>query len=461
MLRLLFGRLVSDKPKKMGIHFTGWKKSILLVIFVLPHTNTGGYLMNFRHIANKLRSKITRFSGILSQDLDKTAQRFVREAVYGIMASQSVMLTEIGRQLESRVSLKKIEERFSRQLIKSRIWGCLHNRILSLASNRVKDRTLLVLDLSDVKKKYAEKMEYLAKVHDGSDDGEIVDGYWTNQVIATEVGSNEITPLHMSLYSQNSPDFTSENDEILAAVDQVGEAVQNRGIWVIDRGADRDAIFEPLLQKQRDFIIRMVGSRDLICRGESVRSLWLAFACRLPHQKTIAKVIDGKEVIFNLSFGHVKVKLPDMDTPLNMVVVRGISRKPMMLLTTMDIGNKQEDVWFVVQAYLKRWSVEETIRFIKQTYDLENIRVLKYARLQNMMALLLAVFYFAAVVLDQNQKLLIMTGHILKSAKRVFGIPDFKYYALGDGLRNIFSRFPGQLQKQTQICQSQLSIGFT
>ena len=161
------------------------------------------------------------------------------------MASQSVLLTEIGRRLESRVSLKKIEERFSRQLIKHGIWGCLHQRILSLASNRLKDKTLLVLDLSDVNKKYAEKMEYLAKVHDGSEDGEIVDGYWTNQVIATEVGSNEITPLHMSLYSQNSPDFTSENDEILAAINQVGEAVQNRGIWVIDRGADRDTIFEP------------------------------------------------------------------------------------------------------------------------------------------------------------------------------------------------------------------------
>ena len=220
--------------------------------------------MNFSHLANKLRSKITRFSGILSLDLDKTAQRFVREAVYGIMASQSVMLTEIGRQLESTVPLKKIEERFSRQLIKSRIWDRLHQRILSLASSRVKDRTLLVLDLSDVKKKYAEKMEYLAKVHDGSEDGEIVDGYWTNQVIATEVGSNEITPLHMSLYSQNSPDFTSENDEILAAIDQVGKAVQDRGIWVIDRGADRDTIFEPLLKKNRDFNIRMVGTRDLI-----------------------------------------------------------------------------------------------------------------------------------------------------------------------------------------------------
>jgi len=416
--------------------------------------------MNFSHLANKLRGKITRFSGILSQDLDKTAKRFVREAVYGIMASQSVMLTEIGRRLESHVSLKKIEERLSRQLIKYRIWGCIHQRILSLACNRVKDKTLLILDLSDVKKKYAEKMEYLAKVHDGSEDGEIVDGYWTNQVIATEVGSNEIIPLHMSLYSQKSPDFISENEEILAAMDQVGEAVQNRGIWVIDRGADRDAIFEPLLKKNRNFIIRMVGTRDLIYRGEIVRSLWLAYSCKLPYQKSIMKIVDGEEVMFNLSFGHVKVQLPDMDTPLNMVVVRGLSTRPMMLLTTLEIRTGQKDVWFIVQAYLRRWGVEETIRFIKQTYDLENIRVLRYTRLQNMMALLLAVFYFAAVILDQNQKLTIMTGYILKSAKRVFGIPDFKYYALGDGLSNIFSRFPGQLKKQEEIPHPQLNFGF-
>ncbi len=76
------------------------------------------------------------------------------------------------------------------------------------------------------------------------------------------------------------------------------------------------------------------------------------------------------------------------------------------------------------------------------------------------MALLLAVFYFVAVILDQSQKLTIMAGHVLKSAKRVFGIPDFKYYALGDGLSNIFSRYPGRLQKQSEILQSQLSFGF-
>ena len=383
--------------------------------------------MNFSHLANKLRSKITKFSGILSQDLDKTASRFVKEAVYGIMASQSVMLTEMGRQLESRISLKKIEERFSRQLIKSGIWDCLHRRILSLASSRVKERTLLILDLSDLKKKYAEKMEHLTTVRDGSDGGELVDGYWTNQIIATEVGSNEITPLHLSLYSQDAPDFISENDKINDSINQVSTAVQNRGIWVIDRGGDRNALYRPLLNNQRDFIIRLVGSRDVIHKGTKARSLWLAHASRLPYKKNIVKILHGEEVTFNLRFGFVPVQLPEMNAPLNMVVVAGFSKKPMMLLTTLDIGPGEKDLWFIIQAYMKRWSIEETIRFIKQTYDLENIRVLKYVRLQNMMSLLLAVFYFVTVILDQNQKLTIMAGHILKSAKRVFGIPDFKY----------------------------------
>jgi len=416
--------------------------------------------MNFSQLAYKLRSKITKFSGILSTDLDKTCRRFIQEAVYGIVASQSVMLTEIGRQLESPVSLKKIEERFSRQLVKPKIWNCLHHRILSMAGKQIKDRTLLILDLSDLKKKYAEKMEYLATVRDGSEDGAFVDGYWTNQVIAAEVGSNEIIPLYHSLYSQESPDFVSENEEIIKAMDMVGKAAQNRGIWVIDRGADRDNLFESLLENKRDFIIRIKNNRDLIHDGEAIRSLWLAHACRLPHKKTIVRIIHGEEKSFLLNYGCMRVYLPEFKYPLTMVVVKGFSSQPMILLTSLKVNPTQKDVWFIVKAYIKRWSVEETIRFIKQTYDLENIRVLKYARLQNMMALLLAVFYFVAVILDQSQKLTIMAGHVLRSAKRVFGIPDFKYYALGDGLCNIFSQYPGKLLKPSEIFDSQLNFGF-
>jgi len=416
--------------------------------------------MNFSQLANKLRCKITKFSGILSTGLDKTARRFIQEAIYGVIASESVMLTEIGRQIESRVSLKKIEERFSRQLVKPRIWACLQKNILSLASERVSEKTLLILDLSDLKKKYAEKMEYLATVRDGSEEGELVEGYWTNQVIAAEVDSNEITPLYYSLYSQKSPDFESENVEIIKAFNQVGKALQNRGIWVIDRGGDRDYLYESLLKNKRDFIIRLVGSRDLISQDKPLRSLWLAYACRLPYENNIIKIIEGKEVQFHIRYGFMPVCLPEFKKPLTMVVIKGFSGQPMMLLTSLQINSKEKDLWFIVSAYLKRWSIEETIRFVKQTYDLENIRVLKYVRLQNMMALLLAVFYFVAVILDHTQKLTVMAGHVLKCAKRVFGIPDFKYYALSDGLCNIFSRFPGKLIEAIKTKDQQLIFGF-
>jgi hypothetical protein len=69
-------------------------------------------------------------------------------------------------------------------------------------------------------------------------------------------------------------------------------------------------------------------------------------------------------------------------------------------------------------------------------------------------------FYFVAIILNQSQKLSIMARHVLKCAKRVFGIPDFKYYALGDGLANIFSRFPGRLFDLSDHHDPQLAFGF-
>ena len=45
-----------------------------------------------------------------------------------------------------------------------------------------------------------------------------------------------------------------------------------------------------------------------------------------------------------------------------------------------------------------------------------------------------------AAVLDSHHKLKVMASHFLDCAR---GVPDFKYYALGDGLSAIFRRNPG------------------
>jgi hypothetical protein len=98
----------------------------------------------------------------------------------------------------------------------------------------------------------------------------------------------------------------------------------------------------------------------------------------------------------------------------------------------------------MVRGYFRRWTIEESIRFWKHSYEVENIRVLGYRSLQNMMPLVLAVSYFAAIVLDIGSKLRVSAAHVLRAAKRVFGIPEFHYYAIADGLSSIFLRHPGK-----------------
>jgi len=418
--------------------------------------------MQISKLACKLRHQITHFSGYVSTGLDKTARRFIGEAIYGMLCSQSVMLTEIGRSLQSQVALKKIEDRFCRQLKKPGIWDTLHCRILDDAAPRIARDSLLILDLSDLHKKYARKMPYLATVRDGSGDGELVNGYWLNQVVATGVDSRQMIPLYQELYSQEAPDFISENRQILQAIRRVSDATENRGVWVIDRGGDRDVLFDRLLDEQapKEFIIRLVGNRHLLYKARPQEALKLAHRCKTPYSQTIVKKEDGKQKTFELEFGCLPVRLPNHDRPLWMLVVRGYGEKPMMLLTTRPLRRNRKILWRVLRSYIKRWDIEQSIRFVKQCYDVENIRLLNYSRLRNMMGLLLAVFYFMAVKLDTSAKLTIMSGYVLKAAKRVFGIPDFKYYAMSDGLRAIFTRSPGKLSASPFAEKDPMQLGF-
>ena len=331
--------------------------------------------MNYIKTARKLSNKINEFSGYVSTKLDKTAKRFISEAIYGIISSQSVLLTEIGRSIESDVSLKKTEDRYCRQLRKKDIWENIHKNILEQSSPKITGDSLLILDLGDIKKTYAKKMQYLAKVRDGSQQGEIVKGYWTNQVIATELKSREVIPLYSDIYSQNSPEFKSENEQIIKAIEMVSSHIENKGIWVMDRGSDRDILYNYLLKSNnpKRFIIRMRGDRNIIYSNKIHNALELAENTKCPYRQTIVKIDNGKEKIYHISYGYRKIKLPmHKDKQLYMLVVKGFGRKPMMLITTEPLSRNKEVLQRILESYLTRWKIEETIRFIKQEYDLED-----------------------------------------------------------------------------------------
>jgi hypothetical protein len=367
--------------------------------------------------------------------------------VYGIQASESVLLTEVGRSLEEDVPLRKTEYRLSRNLMRPELEETVQENLLGMAAPRVGQDTVLIVDPSDISKKYAKKMEFLATVRDGSAH-DLALGYWTLHIVGCELDSEGIVPLYQRLWSADAPGHVSENEEILRGIDAVARHVGKRGIYVYDRGGDRINLFDPLLDRQLRFLVRLVGTRDLICKGQKMKVHEVAKDCPTRHSKTVIRMEDGKEKPYVLHFGFRRVYLPTRPEPLYLLVIRGFGREPLMLLTNEPLTQSFKSLWRMVRIYMKRWTIEETIRYTKTCYDLENVRVLNYRGLQNLMPLVLAAMFFAACVLDQDSRLRIMAGYVEKAAKRLFGIPDFKYYALADGLKSIFSRNPGRPQRR-------------
>ena len=95
----------------------------------------------------------------------------------------------------------------------------------------------------------------------------------------------------------------------------------------------------------------------------------------------------GEEKRVTIEFGVVPVRLQDIpDKLLHMVVVRGFGKQPMMLLTTLAKNTSREALWQVVEGSITRWRVEDTIRHVKQSYKLEDIRLFKYGKLKAMTA---------------------------------------------------------------------------
>ena len=395
--------------------------------------------MQSSKVRSRLKAQLTKFTLELSEGLSKPLRAFVGEMLFGIQASQDVKLSNIARSLQEEIPLIKTEDRLSRNLQAQELESHLSGRLVELGSRRVEANTVLCLDLSDVRKEYAKEMEYLDEVWDGSE-GEVHAGYWLLSVTAAGVEGSEITPLYQKLFSARAQDFVSENAEILAGVDRLRAHTAGRGIWTIDRGGDRKKLLEPLLERRERFVIRSTGQRAVINRRQQrVTVHALGARCRLRYRARVIRIEDGQEKVLELRFGAEPMRLPGREEKLLLVVIAGWGQEPMLLLTNLAGARDSSTLWWIVRIYLTRWKIEETFRFIKQSYQVEDIRVLRYQRLKNLIVLVTAAAYFAATFLGQKLKLKILYEKLLIISRRFFGIPPFRFYALADGIRTVLA----------------------
>ena len=151
-------------------------------------------------IATKLLKQLEAFLGRISPHFHKPTARFIGDMIYGIMVEKDIKLASIVRALKEKITPKKVEDRLSRMLSSAGLETGLHDIVACEGAKKVHRDTLIVIDPSDVQTPYAKKMEYLAKVWDGSkgDVGENL-GFWGCMAIACESGGRRPVPLHFKL----------------------------------------------------------------------------------------------------------------------------------------------------------------------------------------------------------------------------------------------------------------------
>jgi hypothetical protein len=373
---------------------------------------------------------------------------FLGQMLFGIQASRDTLMSEIARSLQEDILAKKTQERLERHLATEGMDSKVHGSILCDAAPGIHDDTLIIVDPTDVQKGYAEKMPYLAKVWDGSK-GRVGDnlGYTLCMAIACENGCRKIVPLMLRLWSSVHPEFVSENDEVEQVMGRIASTTNGRGIFVYDRGGDGDNLFKFYIDHGYDFIVRLVGDRNLLnwggrSRDSQVLARSLAEDCTMRYEDSVMFKSHNKVHNVRVKYGSMPVRLPVRpDADLHLVVVKWPGgEKPMMLLTTLNAVRTRKALWEVVQGYITRWRVEDTIRFIKQSYRLEHMRLLDFQRLRNMAALVVAVAYFAAAWLGKKVKLDALARHVAKVSRKMFEVPELFYYAIADGLRWLFVR---------------------
>lgn len=401
-------------------------------------------------IAFKTREQLRKYLGIFSPQFrgSRWKMEFLGQMLFGIQAARDTLMSEIARSLQEDILAKKTQERLERHLATEGMDAKIHGSILCDAAPGIHDDTLIIVDPTDVQKEYAEKMPYLAKVWDGSR-GRVGDnlGYTLCMAIACENGCRKIVPLMLRLWSSVHPEYVSENDEVEQVIGQIASTTNGRGIFVYDRGGDGDNMFKFYIDHGYDFIVRLVGDRNLLnwggkSEGSQVLARDLAACCTMRYEDSVLFKSHNKVHNVRVKFGSMPVRLPTRpEADLHLVVVEWPGcEKPMMLLTTLRAARSRKALWEVVQGYMTRWRVEDTIRFVKQSYRLEHMRMLDYQRLKNMSALVVAVAYFAAAWLGRKVKLDALAKHVAKVSRKMFEVPEFFYYAIADGLRWLFVR---------------------
>ncbi len=389
------------------------------------------------------------FLHAISSDLTRPQKKFLRDGLVGLLRAGRPIVCRMVRKLPDRrrkfLSRRdRMEANLNRQSdIDQKIKAALPDLWLPM----VREDTPIILDLSDLAKPLAKKMDYLATVRDGST-GQLVNGYWLVELYASVSRKNPV-PILLEPFSHEQPLCRGQNPIIIEAVRKIFRRTNRHGVLVVDRGGDARVLLDDWLDQAIRFVVRLRGDRDLLRfykglggpaqtvetrrDGQWVRinARHLAETTPTPHRSWRLVKRRGKPALRFSQVGWVGVRLPGRTENLTMVVARTPGRDtPFMLLTSVPVASA-DDARGVLRHYARRWECEEAVRFLKSEVRLEEVRTFNWTAICRLVLLAVLVMLYLTWLIERHASL---AERLIRLGEPLPDQPDFLLYRLLTGV---------------------------
>lgn len=367
------------------------------------------------------------------------------QMVIAMLSAGSVVLSEMARSVSTdKRSFLRVVNRYSRVLAAAgdavRIVEERYLRRAGAWTSRGFD--VIGVDGSEIVKPYGRKMEHLCQVRDASesrrDKAVLKPGWWLTEIVAT-AADHRVLPLFRQAYSSAQPSYRSASAATLAAITRVAPYVAKNALWVFDRGFDARAFMAPMSKQITQWAVRQRGDRHATLEGAFTPDgrpvvgplSELAHAAKTEYvaqpQVSNRGILERTAVCF----GYLTVRLPWSAAPLTLIVSRfGTPDAPsqgMILLLTSVRPRNPLQARRVVEAYFRRWGAEDQIRGAKQNLELEDVRVLSWERLQNLLTLTTVATGLLALAQLEHPR---AVNAAMRQAPIVGPVPPFILYRL-------------------------------
>lgn len=364
----------------------------------------------------------------------------LRHISFSVLKEQQPLLNPLLGLVNIDTSEKHKEKRLRCFIGKRGLSGRLSRDYLHTVSGQCKGLKYCIVDNSDIIKKYG-RMEFIKRIYDGST-GDTGYGYHTLNILGSDVSGEILLPLYSELYSMKEPGMKSENRKTLDAISLVSEHVDD-GIYVMDRGFDRNVLYKEFIKNDTHFITRLKNQRHLDVDGVHISfDSWRKHVdlSSMYESMSISQSGSLKRKTFRVGCRRVSLDLPGASCANLWLVVmkrvkKGITRSQgysyYLAFLPEHIKKKKDVIDIVTRGYGHRWRIEEYHRFLKTEMNFEKMRFARYEALKTMTVIMMISAYFIFTGLKKIFMERIMKTFRKKDWKRYEkGCLKFIYYEL-------------------------------